>query len=135
MSYFDEAELKNQYTLRMVEKMIAHAQDTIPHWPALFRINRGGRIFDLLYEMEELCVAASLKYFKKTTLQDLDIKNHQLQLALLQAASKSYMDKRGKSRYLISPGDYKLWVEMSTEAGRLIGGWRQTLATKGGKAE
>lgn len=128
MSYFDDEELESQRTLRKVEQMIAHAQDTIPNWPALFRINRGGRILELLYQMEELCVAAHLKYFKKSTLQELDIKNHQLQLALRQAAMKSYTDKRGCRRYLISPGNYELWVKMSTETGSLIGGWMSSRA-------
>ena len=130
MSYFNDTELDSQRTLRKVEQMIAHAQDTISMWPAMFRINRGGRILELLYEMEELCVAANLKYFKKTTLQDLDIKNHQLQLAIRQAALKSYTDKRGNKRYLVSAGNYELWVKMSTEVGNLIGGWKKKLASK-----
>lgn len=76
-----EKELEGQYCLKKVDEMIDLAYSIIPHWPAVFRYSRGERIFHLLFEMQELCVAAHLKYFKKTTLQDLDIKNHILRIA------------------------------------------------------
>ena len=90
-----EAELDGQYCLKKVEEMIDLAYEIIPNWPAVFRYSRGERIFHLLHEMEELCVAGHLKYFKKTTLQDLDIKNHQLRLAVRGARRKAYTDKAG----------------------------------------
>ena len=126
-----EMELDGQHCLKKVEEMIDLAYDIIPHWPAVFRYSRGEWIFRLLHEMEELCVAAHLKYFKKSTLQDLDIKNHQLQLAIRGARSKSYADKAGHKKSLLQPGGYEKWAKLSLEAGKLIGGWKKTLGDKG----
>ena len=119
----DPLQLQGQYTLQKVEKMMDMAYDTIPHWPSVFRYSRGERILDLLSAMEELCVAAYLRYHKKTTLQELDIKNHQLQLAMRDAAMKSYKDKAGRRRQLIKPGGYEVWADLMDQTGRLIGGW------------
>lgn len=126
-----EAEIEGQKTLKKVEEMLDMAYDTIPHWPAVFRYSQGERIFHLLFEMEELCTAAHLKYFKKSTLQDLDIKNHQMRLAVRRARMKSYTDKSGHRKTLLQPGGYEKWMRLSLEAGSLIGGWKKTLGDKG----
>jgi len=118
-----EDELDGQKALKKVEEMIDMAYEIIPHWPAVFRYSRGERIFHLLYEMEELCVAAHLKYFKKSTLQDLDIKNHQLRLAIRGARRKSFTDKAGRRKTLLQSGGYEKWAQLSMEVGSLIGGW------------
>lgn len=118
-----ESELDGQRALKKIEDMIDMAYEIIPHWPAVFKYSRGERIFHLLYEMEELCTAAHLKYFKKSTLQDLDIKNHQLRLALRGARKASFTDKSGRRRTLLQPGGYEKWAALSLETGNLIGGW------------
>ena len=125
-----ENDLEGQYTLKKVEEMISLAYDLIPHWPPLFRYSRGERIFNLLFEMQELCVAGHLKYFKKTTLQDLDIKNHQMRLAVRGARQKAYTDKKGNRKRLITPGAYEEWMKMSLDTGRLIGGWKSSIKDK-----
>jgi len=128
-----ETELDGQHALKKVEEMIDMAYEIIPHWPAVFRYSRGEWIFALLHGMEELCVAAHLKYFKKSTLQDLDIKNHQLQLAIRGARRKSYTDKAGKKKTLLQPGGYEKWARLSLECGSLIGGWKKSLGDKAEK--
>lgn len=125
-----EAELDGQYALKKVEEMIDLAYEIIPHWPAVFRYSRGERIFNLLHEMEELCVAGHLKYFKRTTLQDLDIKNHQLRLAVRGARRKSYTDKAGHRKSLLQPGGYEKWAQLSLDTGALIGGWKKSINEK-----
>ena len=128
-----EKELESQYALKKVEEMIDLAYDIIPHWPAVFRYSRGEWILGLLHAMEELCVAAHLKYFKKTTLQDLDIKNHQLRMAIRGARRKAYTDKAGRKKTLLQPGGYEKWAQLSRECGNLIGGWRKSLNEKAEK--
>ncbi|MBQ6960888.1 MAG: four helix bundle protein [Clostridia bacterium] len=125
-----EKELDGQYCLKKVEEMIALAYDIIPHWPPVFRYSRGERIFNLLFEMQELCVAGHLKYFKKTTLQDLDIKNHQLRLAVRGARRKAYTDKGNNRKHLLTPGAYEQWAKLSLETGCLIGGWMESVKDK-----
>lgn len=118
-----EMDLEGQKTLKKVEEMLDLAYDIIPHWPALFRYSQGERIFQLLFEMESLCIAAHLKYFKKTTLQDLDITNHQMRMAVRRARRKSYTDRSGRKKTLLHPGGYEVWMKQSVETGNLIGSW------------
>lgn len=72
----------------------------------------------------------AFEVFQKTTLQDLDIKNHQLRLAIRGARMKTYTDKSGKSKHLLQPGGYEKWANLSLETGRLIGGWMESLKEK-----
>lgn len=125
-----ETELEGQKTLKKVEEMIDMAYEIIPHWPAVFRYSRGERIMNLLQEMEELCVAGHLKYFNKTTLRDLDIKNHQLRLAIRGARRKSYTDKAGHRKTLLQPGGYEKWAQLSLDAGGMIGSWIASVKDK-----
>lgn len=93
-----EDELKGQYCLKKVEEMVDLAYQIIPNWPAVFRYTRGEKILQILDEMEDRCIAANLKYFKKTTLQDLDILNHKLRVKIRDARKKSKYDKRQERR-------------------------------------
>lgn len=130
-----EKELEGQYCLKKVDEMIDLAYSIIPHWPAVFRYSRGERIFHLLFEMQELCVAAHLKYFKKTTLQDLDIKNHILRIAVRSAHRMKYLDKSNHPKRLIQIGGYEEWARLSLETGNLIGGWMAALKDKSKEKE
>ena len=125
-----EKELEGQFCLKKVDEMIDLAYSIIPHWPAVFRYSRGERIFNLLFEMQELCVAAHLKYFKKTTLQDLDIKNHLLRTAVRSAHRAKYLDKANRPKRLIQIGGYEEWARLSLETGNLIGGWMGAIKDK-----
>lgn len=126
-----EDELKGQYCLKKVEEMVDLAYQIIPNWPAVFRYTRGEKILQILDEMEDRCIAANLKYFKKTTLQDLDILNHKLRVKIRDARKKSYTDRKGNRRTLLNPGGYELWARLSIETGKLIGAWIEKQKEKG----
>lgn len=126
-----EDELKGQYCLKKIEEMVDLAYQMIPNWPAVFRYTRGEKILEILDAMEDQCIAANLKYFKKTTLQELDILNHKLRVKIRDARSKAYTDRKGKRRTLLSPGGYELWAGLSIETGKLIGAWIEKQKEKG----
>jgi len=128
---FDNELLKGQSTLQKVDDLMDRVDDVIPRWPVLYRNSRGKRIYEILDEMECLCIAANKKYFKKTTLQDLDIKNAQLRNLFRRTARTSYTDKKGNKRMLITPGQHAEWAGFCVEIGKMIGGWMGSLNERG----
>ena len=120
-----------QYCLKKIEEMTDLAYQIIPNWPAVFRYTRGEKILQILDEMEDRCITAHLKYYKKTTLQELDILNHKLQLKIRDARRKTYTDRSGKRRTLLQPGGYERWAGLSVETGKIIGSWIEKQKEKG----
>ena len=122
--------LKGQTTLQKIEDLFMSADRTVPRWPALYRYTHGQRLYTLLDEMEALCVAANKKYFKKTTLQDLDIKKAQLALLIRRIAKTAYEDRKGARRMLLPPGLHAEWSAQIAEIGKLIGGWKNSVSER-----
>ncbi len=63
--------------------------------------------------MLERCIEAKLKYYKKTTLQDLDVENYKLRAYLRLAHEMGYL----------APKKYEVWSAQSVEIGKMLGGW------------
>lgn len=131
MSNVENTPLKGQYTLQKLEDLLMRVDRVIPRWPALYRYSHGEKLYKLLDDMEALCVAANKKYFKKTTLQDLDIKNAQLQQLIFRLYQTVYTDKNGSEKRLLTPGQHAEWKSFTMEIGRLIGGWMGSLNERG----
>lgn len=123
--------LKGQYALQKIEDLLDRADRVLPRWPALYRYSHGEKLYKLLDEMESLCVAANKKYFKKTTLQDLDIKNAQLQLLVFRLYKTTYQDGKGNPKRLLTDGQHAEWKALTVEIGSLIGGWMKAEKEKG----
>ena len=124
MSNFnDDAVLKGQFALQKIDDLLNRVDDVVGRWPRLYKNSYGERLYALLADMEELCIAAAKKYHKKTTLQELDIKNAQVRIHIRRIAKTTYTDKRGEKRSLITPGQHEEWVMLNIEIGRIIGGW------------
>lgn len=123
--------IKGQYCLQKIEDLLCRIDGVTPRWPAIYRYSHGERLYRLLDDMEALCVAANKKYFKKTTLQDLDIKNAQLQILIFRLYKTTYTDKTGRKRSLITDGQHAEWKKYTVEIGKLIGGWMGALSDRG----
>lgn len=67
----------------------------------------------------ERCIEAKKKYYKKTTLQDMDV-----ELAKL----KTYIRLSMELKYL-SMHKYQVWSEMLVEIGKMLGGWLKTVGS------
>lgn len=115
--------LEGQVALQKLEDLFDRADRRVMSWPTVYKYSHGERLFRLLNDMEALCVAAHLRYFKKTTLSDLDICNHQLQLLIRRLHRTKYTDKAGKQRTLLTDGEHAEWAGFTVEIGKLIGGW------------
>ena len=73
--------------------------------------------------MLRLATKARLKYYNKTTLQELDTEKEILKIYLREANATKFRDKRGEQRKLLSDHTYGVWSEKVVEIGRLVGGW------------
>ena len=114
---------EGQKTLQKVEDLYDAVDRTVDHWPNFYRMKFALRIYEHLNHMEELCVAANKKYFKKSTLQELDITNAQLQILIRRVGKQTYRNRQGVERKLLPDGLREEWDRVTVEIGRLIGGW------------
>jgi len=99
--------------LQKIQDMMQYAYIALQQFPKSEKFGLGVDIRNMMDEELGLAIAASKKYFKKTTLTDLDIANAKL---------KFYVRVAHNLRYL-SDKKYELWEEKIVEIGRIIGGW------------
>lgn len=114
-------------TGQKVEDMIDYADPIIQRWPNVYKYSLGERMLSLMYEISELCTAAELKHFKKTTLTDIDIKKAQLQKLVRRAHRTKYRDKGNNEKQLLATQNYETWSAKLVEIGRILGGWISTV--------
>ena len=72
------------------------------------------------YAMLRHALAAEKKYYKKTTLQELDT-----ELATLKVYTRLSHDLG-----FLPPKKYEHWTKLNVEIGKMLGGWIQTNAEK-----
>jgi len=69
------------------------------------------------YKILELIIAANKKYFKKTTVQDLDVAHEILRRQIEIARDLQFLPFR----------KYEILINKIDEVGRLIGGWKKSI--------
>ena len=112
-------------TCQKIEDMIAFARPIIGRWPPFYRYTLGEDIYRQMIQLLRLATKARLKYYNKTTLQELDTEKEILKVFIRQANKTAFTDKSGNDRKLLSDHTYGVWAEKLVEIGRLIGGWIQ----------
>jgi len=70
-----------------------------------------------MYTVLRLIVRANKRYFKKTTLQDLDIEHEVLRRQVEIAKNLGFLPFR----------NFEILINKVDEIGRLIGGWKRTM--------
>lgn len=98
-----------------IKDMIKYGNQALMQFPKSERYALVVDIKKAMYSMLRLCVAANKHYFKKTTLQDLDIELAVLR-DFLQFASEPDV------KYLPLK-KYEVWAGMLDEIGRMLGSW------------
>lgn len=101
--------------LEKTKEMITYGNQALLSFPKCERFSLVVDIKRCMYEIMRLCIVANKKYYKKTTLQDLDIEIEVL---------------RGFLAYAVSPGvqylsirKYEIWSKKVNELGKILGGW------------
>ena len=134
MSNFnDDALLNGQFALQKIDDLLNRVDGVVNRWPRLYKNSYGERLYKLLADMEELCITAAKKYHKKTTLQELDIKNAQVHIHIRRIAKTSFTDKRGEKRGLITPGQHSYGCRKNKgtlSAARCLLNWVQLISRK-----
>ena len=100
--------------------MMIYAYPVLAQFPKSEKFSLCVDIKHVMDQMLELIIAAENKYFKKTTLQDLDI-----EIAKLKAYIRLSHDLR-----FISTHTYEVWSAKVVEIGKMLGGWMKAVNQK-----
>ena len=103
--------------LQKILDMMDYAYIALRQFPKSEKFGLAADIKRIMDEELGLAIAASKKYFKKTTLQDLDIANMKLKFYVRLAHRLHFLPER----------KYELWSERVVEIGRIIGGWKNSV--------
>lgn len=106
--------------LQKVFDMIQYAYPALAQYPKAEKFSLVTDIKHILDEMLELTIEAQKKYYKKTTLQELDVTIAKL---------KAYLRLSFILKFL-PPKKYEVWSSMVVEIGKMLGGWLKTVNQK-----
>lgn len=93
--------------------MIAYGYPALAQFPKSEKFALVVDIKRCMHTIMERVIEASKKYYKKTTLQDLDVELTKL---------KAYLRLAHDLKFL-STKKYEIWSEKVIEIGRMLGGW------------
>ena len=99
--------------------MIAYGNNCLLQFPRSERYALATEIKNSMYTLLRLVVAANKKYYKKTTLQEMDVELETIKTFIRIAADPKF-------KYL-GLKQYENWSKMLSEIGRMLGGWMKTV--------
>ena len=101
-----------------VEAMIEYGHCALRQFPKSERHLLSAEIRASMWSLLRLVIVCNKRYFKKTTLQDLDAELDLLRAQVRLAQTLGYLDFRR----------YEHWATLNDELGRMIGGWIKSMA-------
>lgn len=99
--------------LTKMEELGAYTHQVLFQFPKYEKFVLSARIRSVVDEIIRLIVRAGKKYYKKTTLQDLDIEVEFFRSLIRKAHGLKY----------INTHRYSVWIGHVNEVGRMLGGW------------
>ena len=109
--------------MKIIQKtmdMIEYAYLAIAQFPKSEKYAMGTDIKRCLHEMMELEIEAQKKYYKKTTLQNLDVALAKVRVYTRMAHNLGFLQTK----------KYERWTAMNVEIGKMIGGWIKSQSDK-----
>lgn len=106
--------------LKILQKcydMIEYGYLSLRQYPKSERFTLAADTKNSMYELMKLIIRANKKYYKKTTIQDIDIELDQLR----------YLVRLGNSLGFLPFKKYENWSRLLDELGRMIGGWMKSI--------
>lgn len=100
-------------TLGKIEDMMLYAYPVLNAFPRYERFTLAADIKRCMDKMMERTIEANKKYYKKTTLQELDVEIDKLRKYIRLSYRLKYIDYK----------KYKHWKDLVNEIGRMLGGW------------
>lgn len=98
--------------LQKVKDMMVYAYPALAQFPKSEKYAMVARIKDVMDDMLELCIEIDKKFYRKNSLQNLDVANAKLQAYLQMAKILQFLPMK----------KYDVWSEKSVEIGKMIGG-------------
>ena len=99
--------------LQKIFDMIEYGYSALRQFPKSEKFAMAADIKRCMDQILERCVEAQKKYYKKTTLQDLDVELTKLRAYLRMAYNLHFLPQK----------QYELWSEKVVELGKMTGGW------------
>lgn len=116
----EEVQIENQdgdrdplLILGKIEDMMLYAYPVLNAYPKYERFVLAADIKRCMDQVMERTIEANKKYYKKTTLQELDVEIDKLRKYVRLSYRLKYIDFK----------KYKQWSEKVNEIGRMLGGW------------
>lgn len=103
--------------LQKVYDMIKYGYGALAQFPKSEKFALAADIKRCLDLILERVIEAEKKYYKKTTLQELDVEVTKL---------KAYLRLSMELRFL-PPKKYEIWSGMAVEVGKMLGGWLKSV--------
>lgn len=107
-----------------IYEMIRYGVPALMQFPRVERYELAGRIRSSMYGLLDYAVRVEKKYYKKTTLQDMDIELDVLRHLIRLAADKKLYPKTAPC---LPFKKYEHWAKMLDEIGRMIGGYMKSV--------
>jgi four helix bundle protein len=108
--------MSNQNDLKILQKcydMIEYGYTALRQFPKSERYTLAADIKQSMYELLKLIIRANKRYFKKTTLQDIDIEIENLR----------YLIRLSNGLGFLPFKKYENWSRKLEELGKMLGGW------------
>lgn len=102
-----------------VYDMIVYGNNCLLQFPRSERYALATDIKKSMYALLKLVIEANKKYYKKTTLQEMDVELEALKTYIRIAADPKF-------KYL-GLKQYEIWGKMLSEIGRMLGGWMKAI--------
>lgn len=106
------------------EAMISYGYVALRQFPKFERFVLGAEMRQSMWGLLRLIVVCNKRYFKKTTLQELDAELDLLRSQVRIAKDLGYLDFK----------KYEHWAMLNDEIGRMLGGWLKSITVTVGEA-
>lgn len=103
--------------LEKLEEVSAFTRIALRQFPKYEKFLLGAEIRNTITEIKRLLIRASKRYYKKTTLEDLDIEIELLRSLVRESVSMEYIDLRR----------YEVWSQKISEVGKMVGAWMKNV--------
>ena len=102
--------------LQKTYDMILYSQNALQQFPKHEKHVLATEIRQTMNNLLTLIITANKKYYKKTTLQEIDVELEKLRFFVRLSKDMKYIDIK----------KYEVWSRLLTEIGRMLGGWMKT---------
>ena len=112
--------IKDLIILQKIYDMILYGHQALSKFPKTERYALASDIRTCMYGLLTSCIVVNKKYYKKTTMQEMDIQLDQLR-TLVRLAHDLRSNESGSP--ILPFHAYEYWSSQLNEIGKLLGGW------------